>query len=399
MKNLQKATPEGTRDLLFEECKARRLVEHALSGLFQQRQYNQVMTPDIEFYDVFQRPSAGVLVQSMYKLTDNAGRLLVLRPDNTLPIARLCATRLRDVPKPIRLYYNQNVYCMSPGLSGRNHEAAQAGIELIGATGIRADLEVICIALDALDRCGAPDFRLELGHAGFFKSLADALTVEETVREELTELIESKNYAGLNDLLDILENTPEIETLRRLPHLFGGKEVLEEASAICSIQGAQDALQYLAAVYDALAVLGLGEKISIDLGLVHRNNYYTGVVFRGYVEGSGLTVLTGGRYDNLIAEFGTVPQPAIGFGVDISVLTAAALQRGAVPTLQVPDVLVFGEQGAEVKALQYAQALSTQGLTVETSIFSSYEQTQTYARQKGIARIDRINAAGDIQSQ
>ena len=135
IRRYERATPEGTRDLLFEECAARREVESRLSGLFKARGYNRVITPTLEFFDVFDRESAGMPLETLYNITDSHGRLMVLRPDNTLPIARIAATRLREEAIPLRLFYSQNVFRRNPGLTGRRDEAAQSGIELIGASG------------------------------------------------------------------------------------------------------------------------------------------------------------------------------------------------------------------------------------------------------------------------
>lgn len=102
MKKYANITPEGTKDFLFEECDARRKIEGTLSTLFKEKNYRKVITPAVEFYDVFNRNSAGMPLETMYKLTDMHGRLLVLRPDNTMPIARVVATRLNNSVFPIR---------------------------------------------------------------------------------------------------------------------------------------------------------------------------------------------------------------------------------------------------------------------------------------------------------
>ena len=207
IRRYERATPEGTRDLLFEECAARREVESRLSGLFKARGYNRVITPTLEFFDVFDRESAGMPLETLYNVTDARGRLMVLRPDNTLPIARIAATRLRGEAIPLRLFYAQNVFRRNPGLTGRQDETAQSGIELIGASGLRADLEILTTAVDALEQCGAPDFRIEIGHAGFSGALFQALEADEQLRGEIVELIEMKNYAALNDALDQVGDT------------------------------------------------------------------------------------------------------------------------------------------------------------------------------------------------
>ena len=108
----------------------------------------------------------------------------------------------------------------------------QAGVELMGAAGIRADLEVLTTAVEALSTC-VPDFRLELGHAGFFRALAAQLPIDEDVREDIRSSIESKNYAALDAILDGLPPSQAVDAMRRLPRLFGGEEVFAEAESVC----------------------------------------------------------------------------------------------------------------------------------------------------------------------
>jgi|LSQX01.1.fsa_nt_gb ATP phosphoribosyltransferase regulatory subunit len=391
MKNYAKITPEGTRDLLFEECDARRMVESALSKLFKSRGYKKVITPALEFFDVFNRESAGMPPETLYSLTDNRGRLLVLRPDNTLPIARIATTRLRDAQYPLRLYYNQRVFRRCPSYSGHSDESSQGGIELIGAGGLRADLEILLTAVEALNNCGAPDYRIEIGHAGFFKALSDELETSDEIRERICELITSKSYAALNDLLDRIGDNDTTRALKNLPRLFGGSEVLERAAALYKSEAAVEALDYLGQVYSRIDKLGLGGKINIDMGLVHRSNYYTGLVFRGYIEGSGVTILSGGRYDRLIGEFGR-ELPATGFGIETDALAKALLSNGAVEKSKPAEVLVFGEDGSEAQAVIHAAELNRKGIICEISTDIDISLAEDYAVCKGINRLDIVSA-------
>ena len=223
MRTYSKITPEGARDLLFEECRARREAQARLSRVFSLRGYREVITPGLEYFDVFNLPGAAVSQQEMYKCTDNHGRLLVFRPDSTLPIARMAASRLQGQEKPLRFFYSQTIYRNRPDLSGRSDESAQMGIELMGAGGIRADLEVIAAAVAALSAC-VPDFRVEIGHARFFQALADQLPLSLEDKETLRDTIESKNYAALSELLDPLGDLPPARAMAQLPRLFGGEE-------------------------------------------------------------------------------------------------------------------------------------------------------------------------------
>lgn len=389
MKNYSKITPEGTKDFLFEECDCRRKVEVTLSTLFKEKNYRKVITPTIEFFDVFKRDSAGMPLESMYKLTDNRGRLLVLRPDNTMPIARMVATRLNPSMYPLRLYYTQSVFVQSPRLSGRNDEIAQSGIELIGAGGKRADLEVVTTAYDSLKKCGVNDFRIEIGHAGFFNSILDKMDLTEEQRDDICKLTESKNYASLNDILDSLEDSSETRAIKMLPRLFGGVEVIEQAEKLYNGDEANEALEYLKSLYLSLVEIGLDNEISIDLGIVNRSNYYTGIVFRGYIPGSGVTVLSGGRYDNLIGEFGA-NAPAIGFGVNVNVLSESIDKMGDVVIRSSFDRLVFGADGCETRAISHSRNLYSLNVSNEIFVGKTIEDAKSYAIKNGMRYIDFV---------
>lgn len=393
MKNYAKLTPEGTRDYLFEESDALRTVERRLADLFKSNSYKKIITPTVEFFDVFNRESAGTLPETLYSMTDAYGRLLVLRPDSTLPIARVAATRLKGAQLPLRLYYNQNVFTRQPKLSGHNDETSQCGIELIGAKGLRADLEVITLAARVLELCGAPDYTLEIGHAGYFQSLCAALDVTQDTLDDIYACMESKNFVALGNVLDNLGKTPITDALRELPQMFGGTEVLKKAEQVLPDGSAHAALSYLEALYLKLEKAGISNRVTIDLSLVNRTNYYTGSIFRGYIAGSGVTVLSGGRYDGLISEFGA-DLPAAGFGVNTDALARAMLQRGEVPSPAAPEVLVFGEDGCETDALALQGRLIAAGKTCENSVADSFAQALAYAKQVGISTVYCVGAAG-----
>lgn len=393
MKKYEKFIPEGMRDMLFEECNTRNMLESDICRTLGMRGYNRVETPSIEFFDLFNRGSSGVSCEEMFKMTDIRGRLIVARPDNTLPIARLVATRLKNAELPLRMYYNQTVFRQNPALAGHRDEILQSGVELIGMKGLRADLEVLALSIDALTSCNDLDFRIELGNAGFYKYILSKLDADEATKEKITELIESKNSPALNSVLEQFGDDKIAGILRCLPTMFGGVEVIETAVKMCDDDEVANLLTYLRQVYDALGELGYGGKISIDLGLVHGGSYYTGIVFRGYVEGSGLAVISGGRYDGLLGELGN-DCPAVGFAIDVDELTQAVIAHGGAVATKVADVLVFAQDGMEMRQQIYAKSLTNQGLICETWLGDNIEKARAYALVKDIKRIDIVKADG-----
>ncbi len=383
-------TPEGTRDLLFEECEARRSVEQTLKNVFKGRGFTEVITPSIEFMDIFNQNGNQLPVKQMYKFSDSKGRMVVMRPDSTVPIARLTATRLKNHTLPIRLYYNQSVYCQNRLLSGRSDEIVQAGIEIIGSGSKRADLEVISTAVEALYALKTDDFRLEIGHIGIFNTLMRVLKIDDELAERIRRLIELKNYPALNDLLDGLDEGKS-SILKQLPRLFGGEEVLSKANELFKNEEIKKILDYLKDIYTALQELGLDGKITLDLGMVHRAEYYTGVVFRGYIEGFGEEVLSGGRYDRLLSGFGK-QLAATGFGINVDAVANALLKskEGAFE-ISPPQLLIHALDGYEMKAFIYSRGFSKKGIVCENSLFETKEQAAEYAKLKGIKQLHVIS--------
>ncbi len=393
MKKFVRVTPEGTRDLLFEECLARRRAESLLSDLFLSRGFSEVMTPGIEFFDVF---DTVLPAQSMYKMTDAKGRLLVMRPDSTLPIARLTATRLKDAPLPIRLFYTQDVYRFNQVQSGYLDQEFQAGIELIGAAGEMADIEVLSLAAKSLELFDIGDYRLEIGHVGFFMSLIDELEADDDTKDNIRTFIENKNYAALGGVLDTLPDCKAVDAVRRLPRLFGGKEVLNAAASLCGNEQTRCALKFLDTLYKKLCELGLSQKVMIDLGLVHQNEYYTGVIFRGYIEGGGDSVISGGRYDTLLSRFGC-DLPATGFGINMDLLARRMLACGCIEPTAPVQVLVHAKPGLEACALKKADEMTSKGVVCEVSVFDSINEARIYAKNRCIPKV--MEVGGDVRSQ
>lgn len=387
MRKYDLITPEGTKDFLFEECLVRREMEQNLHELFLSKGYSELRTPGLEFFDVFQSESGHYPQERLYKLTDSKGRLLVLRPESTMPIARVAATRLRDASLPLRLYYNQTVYRFEPALKGRSDEITQTGIELLGSSSYLADVEMVTTAIEALERCsnGTASFSLELGDAGVFKELMRELHASPEERENIRYLIETKNYPALNDVLDAMDDIKIANALKKLPALFGGEEVFEKASQLYSNQRIDEILMELKKLYqDISKAMGNG-RLTVDLGMVNNADYYTGVIIKGYLEGYGEEVLSGGRYNKLLSDFG-YDIPAIGFAINVDAVANVQLKNQKGQTKPV-DAVIYATLGYEIKAVQVSKELREKGQTVEFAFFDTIDLVREYAREKKIGRI------------
>jgi ATP phosphoribosyltransferase regulatory subunit len=327
MKSYDLVTPAGTSDLLPVEVKRLRTAEKVLSTLFEAAGFLEIATTELEFMDVFNLKSRHFPSEGLYKAIDDNGRILALRPDSTMPIARLAASRLRTYPS-LKLYYNQKVYRNSPGARRRNDELRQMGVELIGETARnQSDLETAMLALDIFKLL--PEETkciLEIGDIGITKKLIELLPASAQIKEQLRTAVESKNSPELEEILKTIDCDESLKTqLLKLPTLYGNESSFEKAFALFTDREVLGRITKLHEFYKKLVSLNDRKNtgITVDFGCANKMDYYTGTIIRGYIENAGEAVINGGRYDNLISEFdSSLNKPAIGFAVNMDIFAA-----------------------------------------------------------------------------
>lgn len=356
--------PEGTRDLILDECIVKRAIERDIDDIFYKWGYKEIITPTVEFYETFNHDSQTLKEEDMYKFFDNRGRILVLRPDMTIPIARVVETKFKDESLPIKLRYNSNVFRVHASLGGKRNEYTDCGVELIGLEDKKSDLEVLVLALEALEKLGLSDFKLEIGNIGFFEGVFKTLNISKESKEIIAQYIEDKNLKNLEDYLDEIDIKDEYkEFFNKLPWLFGDRSILEEAKVLAFNEELKANLEYLENLYSELDILGYGNKVTFDLGMVPRLNYYTGIIFRGYGEGVGNTVLRGGRYDNLIT-IGEEYIPAIGFSLDINSVIENVKTSEKINTID-KSCKIYYSSKYRIEAIRKSEKLRQEGKIVE----------------------------------
>lgn len=386
MTSWKKYIPEGTKDTLFEECTRKIEIENILRKTYRYSGFLEIKSPTLEFYDVFNGENSTLSQEKMYKLFDNHGRILVLRSDMTTPIARIVATKLKEAIRPLRLCYTSNVYRVNKSLNGKNSEITQSGIEIIGAKSLKADGEAIITGITALINCGLRDFKIEIGHAEFFKALIDEVHIDDEEKEKLRIYIENKNFTALSELVDKNKNKIDenrLNFLRELPKLFGNMDILDRVSAFTNNKKALDAIDSIRAVYKIVKDAGLSEYVSVDLGMVHHLNYYTGIIFRGYADGVGENILSGGRYDNLIEEFGD-KQEATGFAIYVDSIIKALENNDKIEENKLRKILIYYKNGEFKKGYDKALEFRKNDIVAELNLFDDEKEAVKYAKEKGM---------------
>jgi ATP phosphoribosyltransferase regulatory subunit len=308
--------PSGTRDVLPDEMRELRTMTDRVRAVFESAGYGEVSTPALEYEGTFGRTDmAGS--RPAYRVFDEQGNVLVLRPDMTIPIARLVATRYASAEPPLRFCYFAHAYRGVRPQRGQSREFLQAGVELVGASGADGTAEVLGVLCAALDAAGLETYRIGLGDASLYPSLLEALGVRAERRELILAELADGDFVGVEREVRELGLAPEdAGLLLRVPRTRGGAEVL------AGLEGAlHDALAGMRDVH-ALLTPEVAGRIIFDLGLVRSIGYYTGAVFQVYDPAYGVPLGSGGRYDELLGTFGR-PLPAVGFALNVERLHIA----------------------------------------------------------------------------
>lgn len=362
------AIPEGMRDLILGECDAKRQLQAAIEEVFDSYGYKDIVTPSIEFYQTYQTGFEKVNEEQMVKFFDHEGRILTLRMDMTVPIARVAATKFKDQTPPLRFRYCANVYKVKESFAGKRNEVSDCGIELIGASSEQSDVEILLCALEVMECMKQDTYTLEIGNVNFFHTAVQALGLSDEQQEVLADLIDRKSMKELEDYLAMLPLQEADRTFfLRLPWLCGDVSILQEAKKVCFHEDLSAILTSLQEVYEQLKQLGYGDKITFDFGKLPHLNYYSGITFEGFVPKIGCSVLSGGRYDSLLQKFGD-SLPAIGFSVKLD-----ALLPVLEPSTYKQTVTLCYPPKQRVEALKKAKELRQEGKRVELLCDHAFE--------------------------
>ena len=367
--------PRGFRDILPTEARELHAIERGLMASFGSFGYVPLDPPMVEFADA----TATLDERRMLRFIDRDGRLLALRPDITTAVARVVAQRYATSDHALRLSYFNAVFREEPSMRGSEREYDQAGIELIGASGLRADAEVIALLGASLASCGLATADLDVGHVGYLGGFLGELAP--AARKRAADLARSGDLVAALELFPPARRAALERGLRTQVVALSGPAGRGATSAT-DWRAALDALRTdapvasLAALGDLvrlaplLAAAGV-TSVRFDLGLVPALPYYSGVVFQVTAPDLGFAIAAGGRYDGLLARFGT-DRPATGFGIAVPHLHQALLAAGwrapseAALVVLLPRTDHRGSSSAKDDAatLACASALRARGLSV-----------------------------------
>ena len=390
-------TPDGVQDILFEECFIKRDIETKTRNLLRNKGYREIETPSIEFYDVYSSRQKMLSQETMFKFCDKEGRILALRPDLTVPAVRVATSKLKDNPKPMQLFYIGNSFRYNENGGGRQKEYTEAGIEIIGAADVKADAEVIATAVKLLLSIGLENFQIDIGQVEFFKGLIAESDFSEDEAEELRELIDNKDFFGIEKIIGEKNIPQELKDLiLSMPSLFGSKDILDKIEKMNINEKSRLALANLREILDILEDYGCSDYISVDLGMLPGLDYYTGTIFRGFTYGIGFPILSGGRYDKLAETFGEA-EPATGFSLGINMLITAMRRQGITePQTEIEYFLGYAESERRF-AFEKAEELRKEDKPCAVDVKGfSMEEALEYALKNNFSNMIYISESGKL---
>jgi ATP phosphoribosyltransferase regulatory subunit len=380
-------TPEGVRDIYNRECSKKLSIQNIVSEVLHRFGYQDIQTPTFEYFEVFNHERGTVDAKEMYKFFDRDGNILVLRPDITPSIARSAAKYYQQTQMPLRFCYSGNTFRNNESYQGKLKEITQQGAELIGDHSPQADAELIALVIHCLFEAGLKEFQIDIGQVEFFKGIVEEAGLDSHIEEQVRVLIDQKNFFGVEELLlqqDLSEANKAV--ILKLPQLFGSIDVIKQAKGLTTNARAIKALERLERIYEIICYYGLEEYVSFDLGMVNHLNYYTGMIFRGYTYGTGVSIVDGGRYDSLLNQFGK-EAAAVGFAIVVDELMLALNRQNIqVKTIETNTLILYHETFTKL-AIELTSQLRMDGLRIELQRFEdqyALEDYKNFAKQKHI---------------
>jgi histidyl-tRNA synthetase len=385
-------TVRGMRDLLPVDAERMRHVEQVSRTISKLYGYEEIITPVLESYELLAAKTSEEIRERMYTFKDLGDRKVAMRPEFTASVARLVVNKLKNEPKPMRLFCVGSLYRYDEPQYGRFREFWQSNYELFGSERPEADAEILILTNNILKKLGLKNYCFKIGHTGILRGILAQEGLDDEKQNSVRQLLDKKLWA---DALEVAREAGVSKNgLVTLESLFEtkGEDIFQVLSQIRDrIKGYASAL---AAVDNLWRILELikdsGEELEVvvEAGFARGLEYYTGMIFESYVPGIDIALGGGGRYDKLIELFGGEPISAVGVaqGIDRIVL-ALRKQNVAQETANENSVAVISvKDDCMAKVLELSATLRNLGLHVEVAVMGrSISRALTDANRRGVA--------------
>jgi histidyl-tRNA synthetase len=376
----------GFRDILPPDSTELRTLMNIFVETASKHGYLEVIPPTLERFELFALKSGEEIKRSMFVFKDKAGREVALRPEATASIARIYLKHLRAKPKPLRLFYIVNCFRYEEPQKARYREFWQAGIELLGAEGLSADIETIDVLLDYYRKLGIIDsIILKLGNIALYRKVFNKYGVPEEEQDHILHLMDKKLY---NEAAEYLAEKGYEELSQKLKNIWNNKDNLEKILHIVEQDGQElvNEIKYLVRIADILRNTYPNLSIDIDIAFARGLAYYTGIIFEVKVPGFPVSIAGGGRYDNLIEIYGDEHVPGVGFAIGLDRTLIAMKEIGKTVPIKASDtasILIIGEELLGY-AISVKKILIEKGIVTTISIVQKLSKMLSKLSESGV---------------
>ena len=357
--------PRGTRDFGPADAAKHRFVEQSLRTTSRSFGFREILTPTFESTELFKAKSGPGILEEMFTFTDKGGRQLALRPEFTASVIRFFLSDLRNEPKPLKVFTMGNCFRYEEPQKGRYREFFQWNCEIIGASSLEADAEIIALAVAGLKGVGLGQTETRIGHIGMLRKF---LKFPPEAQARLLHLLDKKKLTELEIELQRLGAGDLHRPLSSVVKMKGGAEVLDQAIEALG-DSAKESVDYLRRLGEQLALHGVTD-FTFDLGVVRGLDYYTGMVFEIDSPNLGAEKQVGGGGAYTLTDIlGGEPTSTTGFaiGMDRVVLSAEEERVPMAPRPLDAYIIPIGPT-ARTKAYEILGRLRAAGLAADIDL-------------------------------
>lgn len=371
--------PKGTKDFLPEEMIQREFVINTIKKIFETYGFDTIETPAFEDWKLLTKKCGEEIKEQIYKFKDKAGRLLGLRFDLTVPLARFIGNN-PQIPKPFKRYAIAPVWRYEEIKAGRKRQFYQCDIDIVGVKEMEAEAECLACAVDCLKALGFKDFKIIINNRKILEGLLELTSIQKEKSLDVFRAIDKLKKFGENfvkkELKKLKIKDEQIKELFKLINLRGNvSEILEKAKTILKgIKIAEEGIGEIKKIYELSKFYGFSDFLILDLSLARGLDYYTGPIFEiiAKTEKQVGSIAGGGRYDNLIELLGGTPNPATGISFGIERIVEVMKEEGIfnLPKTKVKVFVVNINSSTKSEAIKIAQELRKNGINTQIDLMN-----------------------------
>ena len=366
---------KGTRDFYPQEMAVRNWIVDGWKKVSLRNGFEEYDGPIFEYLKMFQIKSGDEIVEQLFSLTDRGGRDLALRPEITPTLARMVNQKINSLPKPVKWFSVPRLFRAERPQKGRLREFFQWNIDIIGVDDVLADAEVIFTTIDYLRQIGLTkkDIKVKISSrellAGFLKSLG----IPEQKLGDLYVLLDKSAKLPADVFEELLiEQIQEKKITEKILEFMVEQSSEQMANMTSPNESTRSAMEHLIRVFNYLESMGVGDFCVFDPGIVRGLAYYTGIVFEVHdAVGELRAICGGGRYDNLLKDFGGPSIPATGMGMGDCVLEILLREKGILEKQLQPNTMDFFvayvDEAYKDEAVKITMELRSKGLKANFS--------------------------------